>query len=756
MTPFKSNILSQSINYAFLILKPFKCFLIFNLMLLFMPLPINAQTDTLICDNGGFEADFDYYFGLYASYHHGSNDCTPVDFYDDPVVWSTSSLPEFRRFEIVSSGTDPLVNIAMTKFGDKSLLLNNRYGRGTDPCETNYDISKIIKRFKVTAENREFTVWYAAVLENPSGHQNSQPYFSITCNLAPFSDLCFDASILNCEESRDDNLCDFDPIDSVNWACHKVKIPLDMVGEIATLEITAADCGQGCHFGYAYIDGICEECTGSIFGTSTIHDIPFNSNGLGIKYLSCNGDTIRICGSYTLPTICGDWELDHLDVPGFSYYNVTIDEFSQIFCFDLLISEFSEVECRELFVALYFKSNTAYLPPIFSNTIEICSGDYIEYEADITTGICQDNGTDDLLSDDYYYVSIDLSVNYGDFWTMERQLDDPYSGESGEYIIKTGTGSGTIDLGPILIQEGNWDLTINIGGCILFYEITAPAFCSGCMKFRGMKISDVTCYNVDPSDTDPTNDTWKFSIYIPGMIGQSFKINGVSKAYNSLHVMGPYDIEPTCLEFTLVDENNPLNPCSATFIVCPPKPCSAECDLEAYVTEVYCDEENEVEVFYVDLEVSGAGMDYYCYETFPDSYTTSNPFGPFTEDVYIIVYVCPSSECTCDKTCFKIIYVPKPDCDNLEFHSKGINDSKIKPIDELFVVPNPVNDNEIVLRSSMETISFEIYNSSGKLIHHGSFTGPEYKYRSEISPGLYFVRYKNSEGKFKYIKVIKL
>lgn len=174
------------------------------------------------------------------------------------------------------------------------------------------------------------------------------------------------------------------------------------------------------------------------------------------------------------------------------------------------------------------------------------------------------------------------------------------------------------------------------------------------------------------------------------------------------------------------------------------------------VTDVVCDEEDEVEVFYVDLDVSGAGSGYYCYETFPETYASSNPFGPFTEDVYLIVYVCPSSECTCDQTCFKIIYVPKPDCENLEFHSKEPSDSGITAIDELFVVPNPVNNNEIVMRSTMKNTSFELYNSSAKLIHHGSFTGPEYRYRSEISSGLYFVRYQNSDGKYQYIKVIKL
>jgi hypothetical protein len=217
-----------------------------------------------------------------------------------------------------------------------------------------------------------------------------------------------------------------------------------------------------------------------------------------------------------------------------------------------------------------------------------------------------------------------------------------------------------------------------------------------------------------------------------------------------------------CATYSIHDN---VQNCEAKFVVCPPKPCSADCDLEAYVTDVFCDEEDEV--FYMNLNLSGAGSGHYCYESFAmdsigdsgdDDYyqgSLSNPLGPFREDVYMIAYLCNSSACTCDPTCFQVIYIPKPDCDNLEFHSKNIHNSSLKPIDELFVVPNPLNGNEIILRSLMKSTNFELYNSAAKLIHQGNFTGLEYRYTSEISSGLYFVRYKNSEGKYQYIKVVK-
>lgn len=746
--------------------------------MLILPLSIKAQTETLICDNGGFEADFLYYFGYSTSSSdfHGSDNCFPiVDITNQPVVWNSSSLPSFRNFTIVSSGIDTLVGFNRTKFGSKALLLNNRYDVAADVCDGNFGINKIVKRFKVTEANRDFTVWFAVILENPGDdHTNTQPFFNISCDRAPGSNLCFDASQLACEDDYYDNLCgfNFDPVDAVDWTCHRIKIPKNMVDSIATLEIIAADCGEGAHFGYAYIDGICEECNGSALGSSKLYDYTFNSTGLGIKYKSCYGDTIAICGDYILPTVCGTWTLDSIQVPGFTVLNLEINHTALTYCFDLSKSEFPEDSCSELYGICYFSSNLTGFTSNVSNSIEICDDEFEEYDADVTTGICQNNATTVLISDDYYYVSIDLSVNYGDFWTMERELHNPLPTESGAYVIRTGTGSCTIDLGPILIQEGSWDLTINIGGCILFYEITPPFFCSGCNKFYRTKIFDFTCddNHGGASSLNPFDDWWTFKINVPGLSGNYYvyKVTdspsssytyGTSPTHDHVIQVGTIGLE--CVEYILEDVGTG---CKSNFIVCPPKPCSADCDLEAYVTEVVCDEEE----FYVDLAVSGAGSSYYCYEIFamndpgnttdPNYYqgSFSNPLGPFTEDVYVIVYLCPSSACTCDPTCFKIIYLPLPDCENLEFHNKGISNSKIKPTDEVFVVPNPVNNNEFVLRSSMKVTSYEFYNSTARLIHHGSFTGPEYRYRAEISPGLYFVRYQNSEGQYRYIKVVKM
>ncbi len=156
----------------------------------FLPIKSYSQVDTFACDNGGFEQDFTYYRFFLTNYQIGSNDCSPTN-YNSSVSWLNWSAPNPFRFEIVNSGVDQLVGINKTKFGEKALLLNNKYGTN-DPCYHDREINKMRKRFKVTAENRELTVWYAAVLENAlvTINNNNQPFLSIIAS-APLSNMCF-------------------------------------------------------------------------------------------------------------------------------------------------------------------------------------------------------------------------------------------------------------------------------------------------------------------------------------------------------------------------------------------------------------------------------------------------------------------------------------------------------------------------------------------------------------------------------------
>lgn len=237
--------------------------------------------------------------------------------------------------------------------------------------------------------------------------------------------------------------------------------------------------------------------------------------------------------------------------------------------------------------------------------------------------------------------------------------------------------------------------------------------------------------------------------------------------YNSTYTITAGNINLECLTLLLKDGLNPTT-CFANIIVCPPKPCSEDCDLESYVRGVNCEEEEEEEVFYAYLSLSGGGSDQYCYESYAVSDpgntgnenhfsgSFSNPLGPFKEeDVYVILYLCNTSECTCDPTCFKIFYIPKPDCNNLEYRSNIKKKTDLNHSADVWLMVNPISKNEIILRSLMKETSFILTNVNGKMIYQGTFQGSEYRFTPEILAGLYFITYFSADGQLNYIKFIK-
>ncbi|MEZ5049569.1 MAG: hypothetical protein R2766_07955 [Saprospiraceae bacterium] len=466
-----------------------------------------------------------------------------------------TTIPSTREFEIVTTGLDPLIGIQQVRFGNKAARINNRYAHVGNTCNGNYGVDRLVKTFKVTEATRDLTVWYAVALENPNGHVNAQPFLNISCDRDPINELCFDASIIQCANTYYDSICgnSFDSIDVLNWACHRFKIPEDFVDSLATVEITVADCAAGAHFGYAYIDGFCEPCDSSSLGNISIKEST-------IDYVSCNAETARVCGEYILPSICQTNHPDSIKIPGYTIYNLEIDTATRTFCFDFPISNFGAETCLEIYAEIYFGSTGFFLPPQLSNSIDICKNLYEDlYDVNFVTGTCNDNNTDDLLSDDYYYVEVYISGAIGTFWQVTRELNHPYPNESGSHTIATGSGNTTLLLGPFLIQEGDWVIVLEIGNCKYTDYIEAPDYCSGCTEFNDLEIRNIQCHNT-PSDYDPTNDTWSFEMKIPAIAPMStYNISGAVTAtslnYNTWYSFSSFDISDECILIQIKDTN---------------------------------------------------------------------------------------------------------------------------------------------------------------------------------------------------------
>jgi hypothetical protein len=727
---------------------------------LFFPQPSQHKmmTDTFICDNGGFEDDFDFYYGFSTTYNLGSTTCTPL-FGGIPSVYIPAVLPTIREFEIVSTGTDAITGLQKVKFGSKSLKLNDPFNHINGACNGSLGVNKLVKRFKVTEDNRDFTVWYSLALENPPGHSNTQPFFSITCDLAPLTDLCFDADILRCDSLYSQPSCNpsLELMDVLDWTCHRIKIPKSEIGNIATLEIVMGDCGLTGHNGYVYLDGICEECDGSALGTGLLNDT--------IDYFSCDGLSARVCGTYELPDLCNIYRLDSIVAPGFDITNLVVDTINKTFCFDVAYL-YTGPTCQDLFVNLYFSNGGFKLPVQLSNSIEICRDLFWTYEYGATVGDCHNNGTPGDLSDDYYFVKVLIDNTNGDSWDLERQLDNPYPNEDGLYTITSGVGDDVIYIGPFLVQEGDWTLIFNIGDCVYEIHIEAP-ICTDilCKNLAGYKITNVAC---------DAGNTWSFKLNTLNIMPlTSYTVTypggSASGTFGTTLSISNLPMSTSCIVFTIsYIPPGDFTECLSYIIVCPPKPCeNINCDLDVDIVEIICSKTTPDE-FSFDVNANTSTGLFLCYQTVDkaDPWSLNNtlpsntpPVGPFDDDIELIVYLCNSAVCSdcLSPRCYKVIYIPKLECEewgsDLTDGGQVLNRSNDNGVT---VNPNPLDGDEVVISSTLKSTAYEIFNASGELVTKGQFTDSVFNVPLIGNAGLYIVRVNMQNGQFKYIKVVKI
>lgn len=157
------------------------------------------------------------------------------------------------------------------------------------------------KRFKTNNEN-EVIFNYKTVLQSieESGHLNEQPFFKariIRNNGTVVNEFCVIGDPTNCIFTQAPN---FEAgsiiLYTQNWQTGSLDISSIPNNEEFTIEFTAARCGLGGHFGYAYIDDLClkhsdENLQGSI--------------ELDPLYKICPTLPFSICGKFTLPNSGG-------------------------------------------------------------------------------------------------------------------------------------------------------------------------------------------------------------------------------------------------------------------------------------------------------------------------------------------------------------------------------------------------------------------------------------------------------------------
>ncbi|TXB67068.1 PKD domain-containing protein [Vicingus serpentipes] len=145
--------------------------------------------------------------------------------------------------------------------GNFSLML----GDGTG---TNYSGADASQTFMVDANSAAFSYSYAIVL-NDAGHTAAeQPYFKVNMydqNGDPIS--CGEFSVVAGGSGADPDFVAY--ADGVYMPWRTTFAPLDAyIGQNVTIEFVVGDCGQGGHYGYAYLDASCQPA--EILGPDTI------------------------------------------------------------------------------------------------------------------------------------------------------------------------------------------------------------------------------------------------------------------------------------------------------------------------------------------------------------------------------------------------------------------------------------------------------------------------------------------------------
>jgi hypothetical protein len=649
----------------------------------------------------------------------------------------------------------------MTKFGSKALKLNNRYSADTsDLCSGLREVNRVKKEFVVSEENREFTIWYALVLENPtSGHNDRQPFFSISCDLASSDDLCFDADKLRCESIYSDSaaICTFDSIDVLDWTCHRIVIPEEEIGETATLTVSVSDCGLGCHFGYAYIDGICEDCTGSSDGDITLEPID-----------TCAFDT-TLCGLYDLPNVCDVlWTVVDVTVPGFDIDSVNIDETKEEFCFNLLRSSFESDTCLNLRALIRFANSSGDTIIKLSNEVLFCDRYFDPYLGNVSVGGCNDNSTDYILSDDYYYVTVPIQNASGKSWSITQELLDPYPNESAIRELDKGVGNATVVLGPFFIQAGSWGMTIVVDSCIYEFDIIAPQYCSkDCDEdYLSTLVENIQC----TTDISTDIDTWSFDIKVQDGTGTYWiEVDGggrTEKNKGTKYTYSGLSMETKCVKVILSPAENSI--CENIFYVCPPEPCGVECDIEPIVEEIICVPGIPDNTFNVQVNVDGVPGSTLCYKTYNISLLTSSTGSPLpmnqlitglTTESYLTVYLCDNSNCNsgCSPTpeCFKTFYVPNPDFGCSSNMTVKVDEKELNQEALIYIYPNPTSG-DIYIDVISQIINYRIVDISGTIIKEGQLLKGDHKLNASLPKGVYYIIVNDTKGLQSVTRLIHL
>lgn len=278
------------------------------------------------------------------------------------------------RVSIVSAGEDETVG---------SLLLTvpnspspNNYSLKIGNSSVGNEAEMVTKTFQVDNSNFIVSFDYAVVLESPNHDDDEVPTFWVRVfdgDINQYVDGLVDLDGQGGDMIVADinNTVLFEAFGTgvvyTNWLCATINLQ-SLIGKTVTIEFINKDCSLGGHFGYTYLDNLCNGCgdspTSLTFNTG-------NSSDCGIP--------AQLCLDYTIPTN-GSIQID-LDIiqSGNSIGSLQSPVLNQgtQFCFDINENDLSNISSGVLafqatgkFEATLDNGNTIPLPSQFDGIID--------------------------------------------------------------------------------------------------------------------------------------------------------------------------------------------------------------------------------------------------------------------------------------------------------------------------------------------------------------------------------------------------
>ena len=558
----------------------------------------NARNEQLICVNGGFEDDFSGYKRYRSVFNDHHPKCRPTQ-NNLPLTWeflvpipATYPADYPFDFKITDQGLDPNVpasfGLDKVRFGEHAMMINEIKAYNSNSCgRGNFGIDRIVKAFTVDEDHEKFAVWFATVLQDPVGHiganYNDKPFFNIQFYDAQdnlVDELCWDSTedfFINHPTGQ--TSCGFESAVRIQpWTC----TIFDFAGyqnQTLRMEIITADCGQSAHFGYAYVDGICDYCATIDISAPDLDcaSLPYtvvgnvnilDSDVSNLQLISLEGILSGDDGSEIVTTI------------------TTYNSSSGTFFYSIPETHINSGVCYDFYAVGTFQNGIE--PPFEIRSATLIQGEFNDFCADDFSTVrlnyayeleCIDIGHPRNITNDEYKITLDVITSGPDVeWEIIR---------NGWDVIASGMGNQTVMIGAYNYQDCDY-FELHDPICDKRYFINIEYNCEGCINAFRICDHEIIC---DDNGTPgfPHDDLWSISWIVESESGvgtwRTVSPN-VTGLYNQLTTifMGELDNYGPTYTFRIYD---PVTRCILRYDVEVPQGCKS-CDFEYQVVVSDC------------------------------------------------------------------------------------------------------------------------------------------------------------------------